>query len=61
MSEEVPAPLALMGVADPGDGGIASSSFTQMDRDMPAQGGTKELRDQAATILALSDKVEDGE
>jgi hypothetical protein len=59
--QEVPAPLALTGAADPSDGGRASPSSAQTGRDLPARGATQESGDSAAAILILGDEVEDAE
>jgi hypothetical protein len=61
VSQMVPAPLALTGVANPSHGGRASPSLAQTGVDLPTRGGTQESRDPAAVILTLGDEVEDAE
>jgi hypothetical protein len=40
VSQEAPTLLALMGTANPSDGGRVSPSLAQTGRDLPTRGGT---------------------
>jgi hypothetical protein len=61
VSQELPAPLALMGAVVPNHGGRGSPSLAQMGGDLPAREGTLESRDPVTVVLALGDEVEDVE